>query len=129
LVPLFQPGSKLAGSLEVRVFEAGLHTFEAGVVTKTACGERALGETADINVAPGMPEIFVQDPYDVDVPNESSLPIPAAIAYTCSTAATAFASLPLAPSSSTAPGTARISRRPRDSSSPTSAMPMDETLR
>jgi hypothetical protein len=70
LVPLFQPGSKLDGSVAVRVFEAGLHPLEAVVVTKTACGERALGKTVrrDINVAPGTPEIVVQDPYDVDVP-------------------------------------------------------------
>jgi hypothetical protein len=70
LVPLFQPGSKLGGSVAVRFFEAGGHTLEAGVVTKTACGERALGAMMrrDINVAPGTPEIVVQDPYDVDVP-------------------------------------------------------------
>ena len=70
LVPLFQPGSKLGGSVVVRFFEAGLQRLEAGVVTKTACGERTLGETVkrDINVAPGTPEIVVQDPYDVDVP-------------------------------------------------------------
>jgi len=70
LVPLFQPGSKLGGSVAVRFFEAGLQKLEAGVVTKTACGERTLGETVrrDIHVAPGTPEIVVQDPYDVDVP-------------------------------------------------------------
>ena len=70
LVPLYQPGSKLAGSVDVRVFDAGALALEAVVVAKTACGERSLGETIrrEIDVAPGAPEIVVQDPFDIDVP-------------------------------------------------------------
>ena len=70
LVPLHQPGSKLAGFVDVRVFDAGALTLEAQVVAKTACGERNLGETIrrEIVVAPGAPEIVVQDPFDIDVP-------------------------------------------------------------
>ncbi len=70
LVPLHQPGSKLAGSLDVRVFDAGALAIEAVVVAKTACGERSLGVPArrEIAVAPGTPEIVVQDPFDIDVP-------------------------------------------------------------
>ena len=70
LVPLYQPGSKLAGSADVRVFAAGALAVEAVVVAKTACGERSLGETVhrEIEVAPGAPEIVVQDPFDIDVP-------------------------------------------------------------
>jgi Caspase domain len=70
LVPLYQPGSKLAGSVDVRVFDAGALALEAVVVAKTACGERNLSQliTREINVAPGVPEIVVQDPFDIDVP-------------------------------------------------------------
>ena len=70
LVPLYQPGSKLAGAVDVRVFDAGALTLEAVVVAKTACGERSLGETIrrEINVAPGAAEIVVQDPFDIDIP-------------------------------------------------------------
>ena len=70
LVPLYPPGSKLAGAVDVRVFDAGALTLEAVVVAKTACGERSLGETIrrEINVAPGAAEIVVQDPFDIDIP-------------------------------------------------------------
>ena len=70
LVPLYQPGSKLAGSVDVRVFDAGTLALEAVVVAKTACGERSLGETVrrEIDVAPGAPQIVVQDPFDIDIP-------------------------------------------------------------
>ena len=70
LVPLYQPGSKLAGSVDVRVFDAGALALETAVVAKTACGERSLSEIVrrQINVAPGAPEIVVQDPFDIDVP-------------------------------------------------------------
>ncbi len=70
LVPLYQPGSKLAGSVDVRVFDAGTLALEAVVVAKTACGERNLGETVrrEIEVAPGAPQIVVQDPFDIDIP-------------------------------------------------------------
>ena len=70
LIPLHQPGSKLAGSVDVRLFDAGRLALEAVVVAKTACGERNLGETIKrgIDVAPGAPEIVVQDPFDIDVP-------------------------------------------------------------
>src|SRR5262245_11239414 len=37
LVPLYQPGSKLAGVLDVRVFDAGALALETVVVAKTAC--------------------------------------------------------------------------------------------
>ena len=54
----------------MRVFDAGAFALEAEVVAKTACGERSLGEPVkrEINVAPGAPEIVVQDPFDIDVP-------------------------------------------------------------
>ena len=70
LVPLYQPGSKLAGFVDVRMFDAGALALEAQVVAKTACGERNLGEIVrrEINIAPGVPEIVVQDPFDIDVP-------------------------------------------------------------
>jgi hypothetical protein len=70
LVPLYQPGGKLAGAMDVRVFDAGALALEAVVVAKTACGERSLGDTIrrEIEVAPGAPEIVVQDPFDIDVP-------------------------------------------------------------
>src|SRR5256885_897311 len=38
VVPLYQPGSKLAGSVDVHVFAAGALALEAVVLTKTACG-------------------------------------------------------------------------------------------
>ena len=70
LVPLDQPGSKLAGYVDLRVFDAGALAIEAVVVAKTACGERSLGEIIrrEIDVAPGAPEIVVQDPFDIDIP-------------------------------------------------------------
>jgi caspase domain-containing protein len=70
LIPLHQPGSRLAGSVDVRVFDAGALVLEGAVVAKTACGERNLSQITkrEINVAPGAPEIVVQDPFDIDVP-------------------------------------------------------------
>lgn len=70
LVPLHQPRAKLAGSVDVRVFDAGALALDAAVVAKTACGERSLGTAVkrEVTVAPGTPEIVVQDPFDIDVP-------------------------------------------------------------
>lgn len=70
LIPLHQPGSKLAGTVQVRVFDAGTLALEADVVARTACGERSLGRHIGrtATVAPGTPEIVVQDPFDIDVP-------------------------------------------------------------
>jgi hypothetical protein len=70
LIPLYQPGAKLAGSVDIRVFDAGALALDAGVVAKTACGERVLGAAIkrELTIAPGTPEIVVQDPFDIDVP-------------------------------------------------------------
>jgi uncharacterized protein YecT (DUF1311 family) len=70
LIPLHQPGSRLSGSFSVRIFDSGPHALSAALIARTQCGERQL--TADLGrsifVAPGDPEILVQDPYDIEVP-------------------------------------------------------------
>lgn len=70
LVPLHLPGSKLAGDVAVHVYEAGALALEAKLVARTACGERILAVplARSLIVSPGAPEIVVQDPYDLDVP-------------------------------------------------------------
>ena len=42
LIPLHQPGSKLAGSFAVRIYDAGEKAIEVGVVARTTCGERVV---------------------------------------------------------------------------------------
>ena len=70
LIPLHQPGSKLGGSFAVRLYEAGEKTIEAAVVAHTPCGERILSTplARAVPVAPGQPEIVVQDPFDTETP-------------------------------------------------------------
>jgi hypothetical protein len=70
LIPLYQPGSKLAGSFAVRLYEAGVRTIEAAIVAHTACGERMVSMPLGraVTVAPGQPEIVVQDPFDTETP-------------------------------------------------------------
>ena len=70
LVPLYQPGSKLAGSVDVRVFDAGALALEARWWRRprAASAVSARPSCREINVAPGTPEIVVQDPFDIDVP-------------------------------------------------------------
>jgi len=55
LVPLHQPGSKLAGTVDIRVFDAGALAVEAAVVAKTGCGERRLSELGRAGRAPSLP--------------------------------------------------------------------------
>jgi Caspase domain len=71
LIPLHQPGSKLAGTLAVRLYEAGERRIEAAVVAHTACGERMMSTPLGqaVTVAPGQPEIVVQDPFDTETPS------------------------------------------------------------
>ena len=70
LIPLHQPGSKLAGSFAVRIYNAGGITIETGVVARTSCGERIVSALISklVTVAAGQPEIVVQDPFDIEKP-------------------------------------------------------------
>ncbi len=70
LIPLHQPGSKLASSFAVRIYDAGEKAIEAGVVARTSCGERIVSTplTRTVTVAAGQPEIVVQDPFDIEKP-------------------------------------------------------------
>lgn len=70
LVPLHQPGVIRQASFEVRVLAAGDLTVRAAIVAVTACGERELLPTVSktLTVAPGHPEVVVQDPYDIERP-------------------------------------------------------------
>jgi hypothetical protein len=70
LIPLHQPGSKLAGSFAVRIYDAGGKTIEAGVVARTSCGERIVSTplSKSVTVVAGPPEIVVQDPFDIEKP-------------------------------------------------------------
>ena len=72
LVPLYQPGSKLDGSFAVRIFDAADLAIDTAVVARTTCGEEVVSQAATrtIAVAPGKPEIVVQDPYDIEEPNK-----------------------------------------------------------
>ena len=70
LVPLHQPGVMRQASFEVQQFAAGDLTVKAAIVAVTACGERELVPTVgkSLTIAPGRPEIVVQDPFDVERP-------------------------------------------------------------
>ncbi len=70
LVPLYQPGSKLDGSFDLRLFAAGVMTVEAAVLGLTACGERMLASLIrrELDVLPGSATIVVQDPFDLEAP-------------------------------------------------------------
>ena len=70
LIPLHQPGAKLAGSFAVRFYEAGEKKIEAAVLAHTACGERMVSTplSRTLTVTPGPPEIIVQDPFDTETP-------------------------------------------------------------
>ena len=72
LVPLHQPGARLAGAFEVRNLAAGETTIRAAVVARTPCGERLVSASFDrtFRLVPGAPQIVVQDPYDIDQPNK-----------------------------------------------------------
>ncbi|MDX2203746.1 MAG: caspase family protein [Hyphomicrobiaceae bacterium] len=72
LIPLHQPGSRLAGSLDILVLAAGSLEIETALVADGRCGERIIGETARhaFSVRPGRPEIVVQDPYDIERPSK-----------------------------------------------------------
>jgi len=70
LIPLHQPGSKLAGSFAVRIYDAGEKAIEVGVVARTSCGERMVSTPLHraVTMVPGSPEIVVQDPFDIETP-------------------------------------------------------------
>jgi hypothetical protein len=70
LIPLHQPGSKLAGSFAIRIYDAGEKAIEAGVVATTSCGERIVSTplSRTVTMVPGQPEIVVQDPFDIETP-------------------------------------------------------------
>ena len=70
LIPLHQPGSKLAGSFAVRIYDAGEKTIEVGVVARTSCGERIVSTPISrlVAVVAGQPQIVVQDPFDIEKP-------------------------------------------------------------
>jgi hypothetical protein len=72
LVPLYQQGARLAGSLDVEVLTAGGLDIEIAVVAKGRCGEKLLAGPArhQLEVLPGRPEIVVQDPYDIERPGK-----------------------------------------------------------
>ena len=73
VIPLYQPGSLLSGSVAVRIFKAGIYEVKVAVVVMGNCGEQVLSQDLGrmINVLPGTPEIVVQDPYDVSVPERT----------------------------------------------------------
>lgn len=70
LVPLHQPGVMRQASFEVQQFAAGDLTVKAAIVAVTPCGERELVPTVTkaLTIAPGRPEVVVQDPFDVERP-------------------------------------------------------------
>ena len=70
LVPLHQPGSKLSGTFSIRVYDAGQMTIAAAVVAHTACGEQVVSSSRSwsVTIAPGRPQVVVQDPYDTETP-------------------------------------------------------------
>ena len=70
LIPLHQPGSKLAGSFAVRIYDAGEKAIEVGVVARTTCGERIVSTPPSrlVAVVAGQPQIVVQDPFDIEKP-------------------------------------------------------------
>ena len=72
IVPLHQLGVMLSGTFDVTNLPAGQLPIEASVVARTACGERVVsaqyGRTLEL--APGAPEIVVQDPYDIENPRQ-----------------------------------------------------------
>ncbi len=72
VLPLYQPGAKLGGSFGVRIFDAGAIEVETAVVAVNRCGERIVGGASrrTVTVAPGKPEIVVQDPYDIERPQK-----------------------------------------------------------
>ena len=72
LVPLHQSGAKLSGAFDVKGLAAGDVTIEAAVIARTSCGERVISTQFDrtFKLAPGAPEIVVQDPYDIDQPKQ-----------------------------------------------------------
>jgi hypothetical protein len=73
IVPLHQPGSRLSGSFAVRMHEAGRTGVQTAIVASTSCGESVIGEaaTAQVDVLPGVPEIVVQDPFDIETPKRA----------------------------------------------------------
>ena len=72
LVPLQQPGVRLTGAFDISNLAAGETVVKAAVVARTSCGERVVsadfGRT--LNLKPGAPQIVVQDPYDIDQPQQ-----------------------------------------------------------
>ena len=75
VIPLHQQGSRLAGSFSVRMFEAGTFELQAAIVASGRCGERIIGgETRlAVKVVQAQPEVVVQDPYDIEVPDRAIL--------------------------------------------------------
>jgi uncharacterized protein len=74
-VPLYQPGSRLSGSVGIRLFTGGEGTADIGVVAHTKCGERALTLKKEHRwtVQPGAAQVVIQDPYDTYEPKQRIL--------------------------------------------------------
>jgi uncharacterized protein len=72
-IPLHQEGSHRRGSFSVQMFDSGTFELQTTVVAWTGCSEHLVKgiSVTPITVVPAPPQIVVQDPYDIDVPERS----------------------------------------------------------